>query len=102
MADHHRRADKKLVQQVLLDDPEFLRRIVERALQQVLEAKITEHVGAAPYERTESRNERDTATTANEEAQNQGWPPRVSRAPGPGGRVLNPTSSPATNATRRS
>jgi hypothetical protein len=29
MAAHHRRADKELVQQILLDDPEFLRRIVE-------------------------------------------------------------------------
>ena len=48
MADHHRRADKALVQRVLLEDPEFLRRIVERALQQVLEAEITEHIGAAP------------------------------------------------------
>ena len=55
MADHHRRADKELVQQILLDDPEFLRRIVERALQQLLEAEITEHIGAAPYQRTESR-----------------------------------------------
>jgi putative transposase len=55
MADHHRRADKELVQQILLDDPEFLRRIVERTLQQVLEAEITEHIGAAPYQRTESR-----------------------------------------------
>lgn len=55
MADHHRRADKELVQQILLDDPEFLRRIVEKALQQLLEAEITEHVGAAPYERTQSR-----------------------------------------------
>src|SRR5688572_7530661 len=54
-ADHHRRADKELVQQVLIDDPEFLRRIVERALQQFLEAEITEHVGAAPYERTQNR-----------------------------------------------
>lgn len=55
MAYTHRRADKELVQQVLLDDPEFLRNIVQRALQQLLEAEITEHVGAAPYERTESR-----------------------------------------------
>ena len=55
MADHHRRTDKELVQQILIDDPEFLRRIVERALQQLLEAEITEHVGAAPYERSQSR-----------------------------------------------
>ena len=58
MAYTHRRADKELVQQVLLDDPEFLRNIVQRALQQLLEAEITEHVGAAPYERTESRKGR--------------------------------------------
>ncbi|BBL79286.1 hypothetical protein RxyAA322_11400 [Rubrobacter xylanophilus] len=55
MADHHRRADKELVQQILLDDPEFLRRIVERMLQQLLEAESTEHVGAAPYKRTQNR-----------------------------------------------
>jgi putative transposase len=55
MADHHRRADRKLVQQILIDDPEFLRHIVERTLQQLLEAEITEHIGAAPYQRTESR-----------------------------------------------
>ena len=55
MASHHRRVEKDSVQQILLDDPEFLRRIVERALQHVLEAEITEHVGAAPYERTENR-----------------------------------------------
>jgi putative transposase len=55
MANHHRRADKELVQQVLIDDPEFLRKIVERALQQILEAEIAEHIGAAPYERTENR-----------------------------------------------
>jgi putative transposase len=55
MADHHRRADKELVQQILIDDPQFLRQIVERALQQFLEAEITEDVGAAPYERTQNR-----------------------------------------------
>jgi putative transposase len=55
MAKDHRRADKELVQQILIDDPEFLRRIVEKTLQQFLEAEITEHIGAAPYERTESR-----------------------------------------------
>jgi putative transposase len=55
MAEDHRRADKELVQQILIDDPGFLRRIVEKALQQFLEAEITEHIGAAPYERTGSR-----------------------------------------------
>ena len=55
MADHHRKSDKELVQEILLDDPDFLREIVERVLQQILEAEMTEHIGAAPYERTERR-----------------------------------------------
>ena len=41
--------------QALLDDSDFLRRIVERTLQQVLETEMTAHVGAEPYERTEAR-----------------------------------------------
>jgi transposase-like protein len=40
---------------VLLDDPAFLReivdrKIVDRKLQELLEAEMTEHLGAAPYE----------------------------------------------------
>lgn len=38
---------------ILLDDPEFLRGIVERTLQQLLETEMTAHVGR--YERGESR-----------------------------------------------
>ncbi len=38
-----------------MDDPDFLKEIVERVLQQVLETQMTEHVGAAPYERGASR-----------------------------------------------
>ena len=41
--------------EVLLDDPGFLREIVERVLQEMLEAEMTQHIGAAPYERTERR-----------------------------------------------
>ncbi|MBA3474496.1 MAG: IS256 family transposase [Rubrobacter sp.] len=56
MADHHGRAEKELVQEeILLDDPDFLKEIVRRVLQQVLEAEMTEHVGAAPHERSENR-----------------------------------------------
>jgi putative transposase len=40
---------------MLLDDPTFLKEIVERVLQELLEAEMTEHIGAAPYERTERR-----------------------------------------------
>jgi len=39
----------------VLDDPGFLCRIVERTLQQVLEAEMTARVGAESYERTEIR-----------------------------------------------
>ncbi len=55
MANDHRRLDAQSVQGVLLDDPGFLREIVQRVLQEVLEAEMTEHVGAAPYERVEGR-----------------------------------------------
>jgi putative transposase len=55
MAKDHRRVDTELVQEVLLDDPGFLHEIVERVVQQLLEAEMTEHIGAAPYQRTENR-----------------------------------------------
>jgi putative transposase len=41
--------------QALLDESDFLRTLVERTLQQVLDAEMTAHIGAEPYERTESR-----------------------------------------------
>ena len=55
MTTDHRRVDAELVQEVLLDDPGFLREIVERVVQQILEAEMSEHIGAAPYERTTER-----------------------------------------------
>ena len=58
MATDHRRLDAQSVQGVLLDDPGFLREIVQRVLQEVLEAEMTEHVGASPYERVERRTGR--------------------------------------------
>jgi transposase-like protein len=51
MAKDHRRVGEELVQGILLDDPGFLREVVERVIQQFLEAEMTEHIGAAPYER---------------------------------------------------
>jgi putative transposase len=51
----HRRVDAELVQEVLLDDSGFLREICERVVQQILEAEMTEHIGAAPYERAQGR-----------------------------------------------
>lgn len=55
MARPNRRLDREAVQEVLLEDPSFLKEIVERVLQQILETQMTEHVGAAPYERSQSR-----------------------------------------------
>jgi putative transposase len=68
MATDHRRVDAELVQEVLLDDPDFLHEIVERVVQQLLEAEITEHIGASPYERTENRT-----------GQRNGYKPRTLR-----------------------
>lgn len=48
MASDHRRVDVELAQEVLLDSPGFLREVVERVLQEILEAEMTDHVGAAP------------------------------------------------------
>ncbi len=42
-------------QEALLDDSDFLRSLVQRTLQGVLDAEMTAHLGAEPYERTESR-----------------------------------------------
>ena len=55
MTSDHRRPQARAAQGVLLDDADFLREIVERVLQEVIEAQMTEHVGAAPHERTDTR-----------------------------------------------
>jgi transposase-like protein len=44
MTTDNRRVDAELVQEVLLDDPGFLREIVERVVQQILEPEMSEHV----------------------------------------------------------
>jgi putative transposase len=43
------------VQAVLTDDPGFLRDLVAHVVQEVLEAEMAAHLGAAPYERTATR-----------------------------------------------
>ena len=55
MAEDHRRLAEEVAQGILLDAPGFLKEIVERVVQELLEAEMTEHIGAAPYERTEKR-----------------------------------------------
>jgi putative transposase len=44
-----------MAQEALLDDPDFLREIAERVIQDILEAEMTEHIGAALHERTDAR-----------------------------------------------
>lgn len=55
MAHRSRKAGEEMVQGSLTDNPGFLREIVERVLQELLEAEMTQHMGAAPYERAENR-----------------------------------------------
>ncbi len=47
--------DGETVEGVMLDDPDFLQEIVERTVQQILEAEMTAHVGVGRYERGEGR-----------------------------------------------
>jgi putative transposase len=56
MTTDHRRVDEHMAQQILLDDPDFLHEIVEKVVQQLLEDEMTEHIGAAPYERSVTRS----------------------------------------------
>ena len=56
------------LQGALLDDPEFLREIVERVVQGTLEAEMEAHIGAAPYERNKERR-----------GQRNGYKPRMLR-----------------------
>lgn len=49
--------DRAEIQRLLRDD-RGLAELVERVLNQVLEAEITEHVGAEPHERTPARRGR--------------------------------------------
>jgi putative transposase len=68
MARDHRRVSEELAQEILLDDSGFLRQIVERVLQELLESEMTEHIGAAPYERSATRT-----------GQRNGYKPRTLR-----------------------
>ena len=69
MANDNRRISEEVAQAIfLLDEPTFLKEIVERVLQELLEAEMTEHIGAAPYERTQKRT-----------GQRNGYKPRALR-----------------------
>src|SRR5215208_6383031 len=55
MAEVNGSALAQAAQAILLDDPDFLRGIVERAVQAILEEEMTAHLGVARYERGEGR-----------------------------------------------
>ncbi len=55
MATTHGTSSDERGQAALLDDRDFLRTLVERTLQGILETEMTAHLGAEPYERTEAR-----------------------------------------------
>jgi len=99
MTEAHRKPDVELAQEVLLDDPGFLREILERVLQELLETEMTEHIGAAPYERTENRNGHRNGHKPRALRTRVGtlnlWSRRTERGPS------QPGSSPATSVTRR-
>lgn len=56
MATTHGTNGEDRSQAALLDDSDFLRTLVERTLQGLLETEMTAHIGAEPYERTETRS----------------------------------------------
>jgi transposase-like protein len=55
MAERDSRELVAVAQAALLDDPEFLRGLVQSALQAILDAEIEAHLGAGRYERTPGR-----------------------------------------------
>ena len=55
MAQGDATSNSVLLQEALLNDPEFLRRVVQNVLQRLLEAEIAQHLRAEPYERSSER-----------------------------------------------
>lgn len=47
--------DLKTLQGALIDDPHFMKELVEKSLQKILNAQFENHIGASKYERTEQR-----------------------------------------------
>ena len=72
MAEDHRRPAEEALQGILLDDPGFLKEIVERVLQEMLEAQMTEHIGA-PLPTSGADLARGIATAENPEPCAPGW-----------------------------
>jgi hypothetical protein len=89
MAKDHRKVSAEIAQEILLEDPNFLREIVERVLQEMLEVEMTEHVGAAPL-RAQRHPHRPPQRLQAEDFEDQGRHPQpVSSAPGPRRHLLH-------------
>ncbi len=58
--DYTHNATKKSACDHLADDEEFVRRLVQETLNEVLESEMTEFLGAGKIERTQSRRVRAT------------------------------------------
>lgn len=58
MAEKHATTPPTSAQEALVENHDFLRELIHVALQEILEAEMTEHVGAKPHERTDSRTGR--------------------------------------------
>jgi putative transposase len=83
----------------LTDDPDFLRFIVERVIQELLEAEMTAHLHADPYERSSKRSGYRNGYKPRQLNTRVGTltvqVPQIETAPS------RHSSSPATNATRK-
>jgi putative transposase len=55
MTQSENKIDLNELQEALIDRPDFLKDIIGRALQKILETQFENHVGASLYERTEKR-----------------------------------------------
>ncbi len=56
MAFKQRAGKTTATQSILTDNPDFLRLIVERVIQEILETEMTAHLHAVPYERNVTRS----------------------------------------------
>jgi hypothetical protein len=88
MANDHRRISEELVQGVLIDDPTFLKEIVERVLQELLEAEDDRaHRRCSP--RTHQRPQRPSQWIQAQDAWYQGRHSEPTRTPGPAEHLLH-------------
>ena len=94
MAHRNRKVDEQMAQHILLDDPSFLKEIVERVLQELLEAEMTEHIGASPYERTGTRTGQRNGYKPRTLRKDEGRHPQPARPAGPRRHLLDPTVRP--------